>query len=128
MQPIVEWGPNLGERPMPWGLTQRLACIAAAAYLLIAGPALAASDEASGGFVLLLLLGVGCYFLPTIIAMSRGKANGTGGVFFVNLILGWTVVGWFVSFIWACSGLTTGQVRREEQRHVELMSALKTKD
>jgi hypothetical protein len=25
----------------------------------------------------------------------RGKAHGTGGVFFVNLLLGWTVVGWF---------------------------------
>jgi hypothetical protein len=84
--------------------------------------------DASGTFLLLLVLALACYFLPTLIALSRGKANGTGGVFFVNLALGWTVVGWFVSFIWACSGQTKGQIRLEEQRHRELMAALKTKD
>jgi hypothetical protein len=87
------------------------------------------SDGSFGTAVLLLFVfGLGCYFLPTIIALSRGKANGTGGVFFVNLALGWTVVGWFVSFIWACSGQTKQQIMREEQRHSELMATLKAKD
>ena len=55
-----------------------------------------------------------CYFLPTCIAMMRGKAQ--GGVFVLNLIVGWTVVGWFVAFIWACSGRTVWNKRREKRR------------
>ena len=38
----------------------------------------------------------------------RGKADGTGGVVFVNALLGWTLIGWLVSFIWACSGTRRG--------------------
>jgi hypothetical protein len=74
--------------------------------------------------ILLLLLVVAIYFLPTICAGLRGKANGTGGVFLVNLLLGWTVAGWIVSFIWACSGTTEADKRREEQRHRELLAAV----
>ena len=40
------------------------------------------NTEAFGGFVLLPV----CYFLPTFVAAMRGKADGTGGVFFVNLL------------------------------------------
>jgi hypothetical protein len=74
--------------------------------------------------ILLLLLAAACYFLPSLIALMRGKANGTGGVIFVNLLLGWTVAGWIVSFIWACSGTTEADKRREEKRHAELLAAV----
>ena len=77
------------------------------------------------GFLILLVVGLILYFLPTFIAMSRGKANGTGGVFLVNLLLGWSVIGWFVAFIWACSGDTSADKRREEERHRELLAATK---
>lgn len=41
------------------------------------------------------------YFLPTFIA--TGKKNG-GGIFVLNLTLGWTLVGWIGALIWAmCS-------------------------
>ena len=46
-------------------------------------------------FFLLLL-----YFLPTII--GRHKAN-VMGIFIVNLLFGWTVIGWLIALIWACS-------------------------
>ena len=75
------------------------------------------------GLAILVLIGLIVYFLPTFIAMSRGKANGTGGVFIVNLLLGWCVIGWFVAFIWACSGSTSTDKRREEERHRELLEA-----
>jgi hypothetical protein len=81
------------------------------------------NDSEAGGLVL-ILIGIACYLLPTIIATVRGKANGTNGVFVVNLLLGWTVVGWFVSFIWACSGATNGDKRLEERKHRELLAAL----
>jgi hypothetical protein len=77
--------------------------------------------------ILLILFGLACYFLPTIIAACRDKANGTGGVFFVNLLLGWTLLGWLVAFIWACSGTTMADKRREERRHRELLAALPTR-
>ena len=80
------------------------------------------TPETSGGLIL-IGIALACYFLPTIVACMRGKANGTGGVFFVNLLLGWTVVGWFVSFIWACSGTTEADKRREQERHEELLAA-----
>lgn len=49
-------------------------------------------------FVIILPL----YFLPTIIALSRKKNNQTG-IFILNLFLGWTFVGWIVSLVWACT-------------------------
>jgi len=52
---------------------------------------------------IVLIALVTIYFFPTIRAGFLGKANGTGGVFLVNLLLGWTLIGWLVSFIWACS-------------------------
>ena len=41
------------------------------------------------------------YFLPAVIAKSRGADN-TLAIFFLNFILGWTVVVWVAAFIWAC--------------------------
>mgnify|MGYP003655265091 CR=1 FL=1 len=41
------------------------------------------------------------YFLPTIIGYNCRKAS---GIFFLNLFLGWTFLGWVGAFIWAVSG------------------------
>jgi len=43
------------------------------------------------------------YFLPTIIGREKSDA---GFIFLVNLLLGWTVVGWIVACIWACAADT----------------------
>ena len=48
-------------------------------------------------FVIFLVL---LYFLPTLIA--RDKADATA-IFLVNLLFGWTIIGWFIALIWACS-------------------------
>ena len=40
------------------------------------------------------------YFLPTIIGRNKSDA---GAIFAVNLLLGWTVIGWFAALIWACA-------------------------
>jgi hypothetical protein len=54
------------------------------------------------GFVVLLVVAVaiGLYFLPTIVASSRGKAN-TGAIAALNILAGWTFVGWVVAMVWA---------------------------
>ena len=39
------------------------------------------------------------YFLPTIIAAHRGHA--VGGILLLNLLFGWTGVGWFALLLYA---------------------------
>jgi hypothetical protein len=40
------------------------------------------------------------YFLPSIIALARSKRDITA-ILLLNLLLGWTVIGWVVALIWA---------------------------
>ncbi|HEX4001623.1 MAG TPA: superinfection immunity protein [Candidatus Acidoferrales bacterium] len=40
------------------------------------------------------------YFLPSIIAHEK---RSFAGIFVLNLLLGWTVIGWIVALIWACT-------------------------
>jgi len=40
------------------------------------------------------------YFLPTIIARDKHDVM---AIFLVNLLFGWTVIGWFIALIWACA-------------------------
>lgn len=48
------------------------------------------------------------YFLPTIIAFLR-KHNQRGAIFLLNFLLGWTVIGWIVSIVWAMTNSATPQ-------------------
>ena len=50
--------------------------------------------------VVLFLVFVSIYFLPTIVASSNKKKN-TGAIFILNLFLGWTFLGWIIALIWA---------------------------
>lgn len=49
------------------------------------------------------------YFLPTILALARSR-YGAGAVFVVNLVFGWTILGWIVALIWSLSG-PAGSIR-----------------
>jgi hypothetical protein len=40
------------------------------------------------------------YFVPTIIAYSRQKTN-RAAILAVNILLGWTFIGWVVALVWA---------------------------
>ena len=48
------------------------------------------------------------YFLPSLVAMFRGHASG-GGIFVLNLFLGWTFIGWLAALIWAASNARSGE-------------------
>lgn len=52
--------------------------------------------------LVILLAGVALivYFVPTIEAYRRNHRN-REGVFVVNLLLGWSLVGWCVAMVWA---------------------------
>jgi drug/metabolite transporter superfamily protein YnfA len=42
------------------------------------------------------------YFLPSIVAGGRNHAS-SGGIFVINLFLGWTLLGWVGALAWAAS-------------------------
>ena len=42
------------------------------------------------------------YFFPTTIAVLNQKENATA-VFLLNLLLGWTFVGWVIALVWAAT-------------------------
>lgn len=48
------------------------------------------------GFIILAAI----YFIPTIVATSR-KVTNAGSVFVINLLLGWSVIGWIVALAMA---------------------------
>ncbi len=50
-------------------------------------------------------LGILIYFVPTLVGMSK-KDN--VGIFILNLLLGWTVLGWIGALIWAVSSPDKG--------------------
>lgn len=40
------------------------------------------------------------YLMPTALAIANDRRDQLS-IFFFNLILGWTVIGWFVAWFWA---------------------------
>jgi Superinfection immunity protein len=52
---------------------------------------------------LLFLAVIVLYFFPTFVA--RGcRHKHTLAIFVLNLLLGWTLLGWILAFIWSCVG------------------------
>lgn len=52
--------------------------------------------------IILIILGIVAYFLPAIIADQR-KHKQRMSICVLNLLLGWTVIGWVISIVWAVS-------------------------
>jgi heme/copper-type cytochrome/quinol oxidase subunit 3 len=52
-----------------------------------------------GGLIILLISGI-IYFIPSIIANNRNHRQSTA-IFLLNLLLGWTFIGWVAALIWA---------------------------
>jgi len=40
------------------------------------------------------------YFLPSIVGHRK---QSFAGIFLLNFFLGWTVIGWIVALVWACT-------------------------
>lgn len=53
----------------------------------------------------LAVLTVG-YLLPWAVAATRGKTN-AGAIGWINLLLGWTLIGWIVALVMACGAHQT---------------------
>ena len=53
----------------------------------------------------LWLIPILLYFLPTFIAWRR-KHPSTFAIFALNVLVGWTVLGWFATLAWSILGTT----------------------
>ena len=52
--------------------------------------------------IILAVVAVVVYMLPAIIALLRGHHK-VGSIFVVNLLLGWTIIGWVAALAWSMS-------------------------
>lgn len=50
--------------------------------------------------LIIMMIWLAIYFIPTIIAASKKKRN-ANAIFVLNLFLGWTVLGWIGALIWS---------------------------
>ena len=60
------------------------------------------------GLFLFIALAI-AYLFPTAIAYQRGHQS-QGGIATLNILLGWSLIGWVIALIWSCSA-----VRRSTQ-------------
>lgn len=48
-----------------------------------------------------IVIGIALYILPSIIAATRSEKVNVGSIVVINLLLGWTVIGWIISLAMA---------------------------
>ncbi len=58
--------------------------------------------------LILLIVFILPYFIPTFVAYNRKKSN-TLGIFMLNLLLGWSLIGWITALVWALSNNESSQ-------------------
>jgi hypothetical protein len=73
--------------------------VVAAAITILSNP-----SSASSG-ILLIIIAIGVYLLPTLVAANR-KHNNEGAILALNIFLGWTFVGWVIALVWALTDNT----------------------
>jgi hypothetical protein len=49
----------------------------------------------------LLIICIALYFTPGLIAAFRSHHQ-AAAIIVLNLLLGWTIIGWVVAIVWAC--------------------------
>ncbi len=71
-----------------------------------------ASETDGSGFVSLLGVFVlfVLYWLPTVIALYR-KHHNKWAILVLNLLLGWTVLGWIAALVWSFTSVQTQRVQ-----------------
>jgi hypothetical protein len=63
--------------------------------------AASASGGSNAGAVVIWVVVIAAYFIPTIVVLFRRSVPSAGSVIVVNVFLGWSVVGWIVALAMA---------------------------
>jgi hypothetical protein len=76
-----------------------------AALFVINTSSIAGTEPArsAAGLIFLILMILG-YFLPTIIARTRGHPN-SAPIGIINFFFGWTFLGWFIALVWSATAI-----------------------
>ena len=53
-----------------------------------------------------LIFVIGMYLIPTFVAGAR-KHHNTPAILALNLLLGWTLLGWVLALVWALTSVKT---------------------
>ena len=70
----------------------------------------------------MITAGSGLYFLPTIIA-AASRLRRLATIFSLNLIVGWTVVGWIATVIWVMESYSpAGHLARVSPMETDIWS------
>ena len=62
----------------------------------------------------LTLIGLFIYFIPTILAYDHNHSKHKA-ILVMNILLGWTVIGWALAIIWACTEKNKSAVEKENK-------------
>lgn len=55
-------------------------------------------------FLIMCVVGIAFYFLPTGIATLRSHPN-VMAIFLINFLLGWICLGWIIALIWSVTAI-----------------------
>lgn len=96
-----EQGPDLhhgGRKAAIWivGSLVLLAALGGGAWYLSTIPDIGSTI----GAILLTVFGAVAYVIPSIIAIRR-KHHSVGAIIAVNLLLGWSLIGWVIALVWS---------------------------
>jgi uncharacterized membrane protein YqaE (UPF0057 family) len=61
-------------------------------------------SEVDVGGLLWAAIFLGLYLLPALVAKQRGHHN-AAAIAVLNILLGWTLLGWIGSLVWACTAV-----------------------
>ena len=68
---------------------------------------------------ILILLAIVFYFIPTFV--GNGKRN-IDAIFTLNLLLGWSVIGWIVALVWATTAEPPVPIRSSKADSVKALA------
>lgn len=71
-------------------------------------------DSFEALMIIVVIISIPIYFIPTIIAVVR-KCYKRCAIILINIFLGFTIIGWFGSLIWAIIDKTDSDVEKKYQ-------------
>ena len=77
--------------------------------------------------IVIIILALFLYLLPSLVAVSNKKSN-AGAIAALNILLGWSFLGWVVALIWSLSKDKPADIIRVfEDNHPHTMGYVRSK-